>query len=155
MTARVGIGDTAPPFDTIDHEGSRICLDDLILEGPVVLYFYPKDETPACTAEACAFRDAHADFVAAGARVVGVSSDSAERHQAFASRHQLPYSLIADAHGLLRRTYGVPRTLGLLPGRVTYVIDTEGVIRHLFNSQFHAKRHIEEALRTVRRMQRE
>jgi peroxiredoxin Q/BCP len=149
----VGIGDVAPSFVAIDHQGHRLRLDDLILEGSVVIYFYPKDDTPACTTEACAFRDAYAEFVDAGARVVGVSSDSAECHQAFAARHHLPYSLIPDPQGVLRHTFGVPRTLGLLPGRVTYVIDRKGIVRHVFSSQFRAERHIEEALRTVRHLQ--
>jgi peroxiredoxin Q/BCP len=113
---------------------------------PVVVFFYPKDDTPGCTAEACSFRDRYEAFAEAGAEVVGISSDSPESHRRFAARHGLPFLLLSDADGAARSAYGVPRTLGLLPGRVTYVIDAQGVVRHIFNSQFRPARHIEEAL---------
>ena len=118
----------------------------------MILFFYPKDGTPVCTKEACAFRDAYEDFVEAGAVVIGVSGDSAARHQAFASNHRLPFVLVADADGKARRAFGVPKSLGLLPGRVTYVIDKEGIVRHVFSSQLAADRHVQEALEVVRRL---
>jgi thioredoxin-dependent peroxiredoxin len=115
-----------------------------------VLFFYPKDNSLVCTREACAFRDAYEDFVAAGATVIGVSGDSAESHEQFASTNRLPFLLATDLDGALRRAFGVPKTLGLIPGRVTYVIDRQGVIRHVFNGQFAADRHVREALDAVR-----
>jgi peroxiredoxin Q/BCP len=125
-------------------------LADLYRYRPVVLFFYPKDNSLVCTREACAFRDAYEDFVAAGATVIGVSGDSAESHERFASKNRLPFLLATDVDGDLRRAFGVPKTLGLIPGRVTYVIDRQGVVRHVFSGQFAADRHVREALDAVR-----
>ena len=146
----IGVGDAAPDFDLPDAEGRRVRLSDYKGRRGVVLYFYPKDDTPGCTREACSFRDQYEDFRAAGAEVIGVSSDSSASHQAFARKHRLPFVLVADARGELRKKYGVPSTLGLLPGRVTYVIDREGVVRHVFNSQLQAAKHVDEALAALR-----
>ena len=166
MTLR--IGHAAPEFEKTTQKGETITLAKLRgVEGEgtggskakgnraVVLYFYPKDETPGCTAEACSFRDAYEDFVDAGAVVVGVSADSLASHEQFAAHHRLPFELISDEDGALRRAYNVPTSmLGLLPGRVTYVIDRDGKVQHVFNSQLQAKRHVEEALEVVRRITR-
>ncbi len=149
MTLRTG--DKAPDFDKRTHDGEPISLARLRGDKAVVLYFYPKDETPGCTAEACSFRDAYEDFVDAGAVVVGVSADSLASHEKFASHHRLPFKLISDEDGALRKAYDVPSNLfGLIPGRVTYVIDQQGTIRHVFNSQIQAKRHVKEALDVVK-----
>ena len=121
----------------------------------LVLYFYPKDNTPGCTAEACAFRDSHETFTDAGAEVIGISSDSADRHAGFASKHRLPFTLLADQGGRVRKAYGVPAVLGLLPGRVTYVIDRTGTVRHVFNSMTNIDGHVKEALDVVRQLQAE
>ncbi len=145
-------GDSAPVFAAEAHDGQRVCLAEFQGRKVVVLYFYPKDESPVCTKEACSFRDAYEDFVQAGAVVIGVSSDSVESHQAFASGHRLPFVLLADTDGSLRKAYGVPRTLGIVPGRVTYVIDKAGVVRHIFSSQLSADRHVAEALSMVRQL---
>jgi peroxiredoxin Q/BCP len=148
-SAGVQPGDAAPDFALRDAAGKLVELSQF--QGrPVVLYFYPKDDTPGCTLEACAFRDQYEDFVEAGAEVIGVSSDSSASHQKFASRHRLPFTLLSDADGALRKRYGVPSTFGLLPGRVTYVIDAEGVVRHVFNSQLAATQHVAEALDALR-----
>jgi thioredoxin-dependent peroxiredoxin len=148
----IQVGDRAPEFALQAHAGQQVSLADFRGKKVVVLYFYPKDETAVCTKEACSFRDAYEDFVQAGAVVIGVSSDSVESHQAFASSHRLPFVLLTDANGSLRRAYGVPKTLGIMPGRVTYVIDKEGVIRRIFSSQFQADRHVAEALSVVRQL---
>jgi peroxiredoxin Q/BCP len=118
----------------------------------LVLFFYPKDDTPACTMEACAFRDSFADFGALGAQVWGVSGDDAASHQRFAARHQLPFPLLVDAGNSLRRAFGVPNALGFIPGRATYVIDGAGVIRHVFNNLLDGAAHRREALDAVRRI---
>ncbi len=112
----------------------------------LVLFFYPKDDTPGCTMEACAFRDSYADLQALGAEVWGVSGDDAGSHRRFATRHQLPYPLLVDSGNRLRKAFGVPSVLGLLPGRVTYVIDAGGVIRHVFNNLLDGPAHRREAL---------
>jgi thioredoxin-dependent peroxiredoxin len=142
----VEVGQKAPDFDLPDAHGKRVRLADFRSKRAVVLYFYPKDDTPGCTAEACSFRDSYEDFQHAGAEVIGVSSDSESSHGKFASRHRLPFTLLSDARGEVRKKYGVPTTLGLLPGRVTFVIDRDGVVRHVFNSQLQATRHVQEAL---------
>jgi peroxiredoxin Q/BCP len=148
-SAGIRPGDRAPDFALPDGEGKVVRLADF-RGKPVVLYFYPKDDTPGCTMEACAFRDQYEDFVDAGAVVIGASSDSSASHKSFAKRHRLPFVLLSDRDGALRKAYGVPSTFGLLPGRVTYVIDAEGVVRHVFNSQLAATRHVSEALDALR-----
>ena len=126
-------GDRAPLIALQDQNGVERRSDQLAGKS-LVLFFYPKDDTPGCTMEACAFRDSYADLQALGAEVWGVSGDNAGSHQRFASRHNLPYPLLVDQNNRLRKAFGVPGVLGLLPGRVTYVIDAEGVVRHVFNN---------------------
>lgn len=148
----IAVGDKAPDFQLHDQNGRQVSLADFRGKKAVVLYFYPKDETPGCTKEACSFRDSYEDFVKAGAEVIGVSGDSVAKHQAFAQHHNLPFTLLADAGNALRKAYGVPSTLWILPGRVTYVIDKTGVVRHVFDSQIQATKHIDEALAVVKKL---
>ncbi|MCY9783689.1 peroxiredoxin [Nocardiopsis sp. EMB25] len=155
MARGIQVGDKAPDFTLPSQSGDPVRLYDRLGERTVVLYFYPKDDTPGCTAEACAFRDSHEVFTDAGAEVIGISSDSAERHAAFADRHKLPFTLVSDEGGKVRKSYGVPSMLGLLPGRVTYVIDGQGTVRHVFNSMTVIDKHVEEALEVVRGLQTE
>ncbi len=123
-------GAAAPEFDTISHTGERVRL--LNQRGhPVVLYFYPKDDTPGCTKEACSFRDAWRRFEQAGARVYGVSRDSLESHREFASKHQLPFSLLDDEQGRIAAAYGVSSFLGM-NSRKTFLIDSSGRIARVF-----------------------
>ena len=150
---RIDVGDAAPDLELSTHGGEQITLADYQGKKAVVVFFYPKDGTPVCTKEACAFRDAYEDFVEAGAVVIGVSGDSATQHQAFASNHRLPFVLVSDTDGKARRAFGVPKSMGLLPGRVTYVIDKEGIVRHVFSSQFSSDRHVEEALEAIRKLE--
>lgn len=145
-------GDRAPAFSRTAHDGRAIEVGAGELPSVLVLYFYPADETLGCTMEACRFRDEFEAFVDAGAMVVGVSPDGLDKHREFADHHRLPFSLLSDADGELRRKYDVRRSLGLIPGRVTYVIDRQGVIQHVFSSQLRAKQHVEEALVVVRRL---
>ena len=146
----VRVGDQAPDFVLPDRTGKMVRLSEFRDHKAVVLYFYPKDDTPGCTKESCAFRDSYQDFQDAGAEVIGVSSDSAESHGRFAAKHRLPFTLLADQGSQVRKRYGVPATLGLLPGRVTFVIDRGGIVRHVFNSQFQATQHVSEALEALR-----
>jgi thioredoxin-dependent peroxiredoxin len=155
MARGIRVGDTAPDFTLPSQSGDPVRLRDRLGDRVVVLYFYPKDETPGCTAEACAFRDSHEAFTDAGAEVIGISSDSAGRHVSFAGRHQLPFTLLSDQGGGVRKSYGVPALLGVLPGRVTYVIDRTGTVRHVFNSMTNIGQHVSDALDVVRRLQAE
>lgn len=153
MTRRIGVGDKAPDFTLPSQSGEQVRLRDLVGQRVVVLYFYPKDNTRGCTAEACAFRDSHEVFAEAGAEVIGVSSDSVGKHAAFAGQYGLPFTLLADVGGKVRRAYGVPAALGFIPGRVTYVIDRDGTVRHVFNSMTNIDGHVKDALEVVRRLQ--
>jgi thioredoxin-dependent peroxiredoxin len=155
MARGIGVGDKAPDFTLPAQSGEQVRLGDRLGERVVVLYFYPKDNTPGCTAEACAFRDSHEVFTDAGAEVIGISSDPVDKHAAFAGRHNLPFTLLSDRGGQVRKRYGVPAVLGLLPGRVTYVIDRQGTVRHVFNSMTNIDQHVAAALEEVRQLQAE
>jgi peroxiredoxin Q/BCP len=124
----------------------------LLANGPVVLFFYPKDDTLGCTAEACAFRDSYDEFVRAGAQVVGISSDSIASHDRFADKHKLPMILLSDEDGTVRALYGVRRTLGLFPGRATFVVDRGGIVRYVIESQLRFDAHSREALSAVKQI---
>ena len=151
----LSIGAQAPDFSAETHDGVALQLSELLERGAVVLFFYPRDFTPGCTAEACAFRDDYTDFVEAGAAVVGVSADSGESPRRFARHHNLPFPLLSDADGSLRKAYGVDKVLGILPGRVTFVIDRQGIVRNVFDSALFARRHRGDALAKVARLRRE
>jgi thioredoxin-dependent peroxiredoxin len=148
--SKVVVGSVAPDFTLPSQSGERISLEDFIGKKPVVLFFYPKDDTPGCIKQACAFRDDFEEFGKLDAKVIGISSDSVESHKSFAARHNLPFTLLSDEGGKVRKLYGVPNTFGLFPGRVTYVIDEEGIVRHVFSSQVEAARHVEEALEALK-----
>jgi peroxiredoxin Q/BCP len=141
-------GNVAPDFTLQDQNASSVTLSALRGQW-VIVYFYPKDDTPGCTAESCSFRDSFEAFTDVGATVIGISSDSVESHKAFAEKYNLPFTLLADTGGAVRKQWGVGRTLGVIPGRVTYVIDPEGVVQRRFSSQFSPKRHIDEALAVI------
>jgi peroxiredoxin Q/BCP len=145
----IEIGDKAPAFQATLQDGGTFDSTSLLGRKSLVLFFYPKDGTPVCTQEACAFRDAYAEFVGADVEVVGVSGDSPESHRRFAARHSLPFPIISDAGGALRRLFGVPWAWGLFPGRVTYVIDKEGVVRMVYNATLAAEPHVRKALEAV------
>ncbi|HEY3321234.1 MAG TPA: peroxiredoxin [Planctomycetota bacterium] len=149
MTA-IKQGDPAPDVRLTDQHGRSFDLAEFRGKKWVVLFFYPKDDSPVCTREACVFRDTYEQFVGAGAEVVGVSSDSVESHKTFAEKQRLPFRLLSDADGAVRKAFGVPKTMGVFPGRVTYVIDPGGVVRLTFNSQLNAAGHVAEALRVLR-----
>lgn len=143
-------GDRVPDFELEAANGSMVRSKDLLGKGMVVIYFYPHDDTPGCTAQACSFRDLYQDLKDAGAEVVGISSDTATSHRKFAEKHRLPFTLLSDVGGKVRGMFGVPRSLGLLPGRVTYVVDPAGTILYIFNSQIRAEEHVRKALEFIR-----
>jgi peroxiredoxin Q/BCP len=145
----VRVGEPAPDFEIPSSTGETVRLSDFRGKSEVVLFFYPKDNTPGCTVEACAFRDSYEAFREAGAEVIGISGDPVDSHRRFAERFRLPFVMVSDVDGSVRRRYCVDRTLGLLPGRVTYVIDRDGIVRHVFSSQFRPKKHVAEALKIL------
>lgn len=144
------IGDKAPSFVAIDANGNSFDSKDIIGKKPVVIYFYPKDNTPGCTMQACGFRDSYEDFLDLGAEVIGISSDTANSHKKFTNQYQLPFILLSDSEKKLRKLFGVPNKLfGLLPGRVTYIINKEGTITMIFDSVL-ATKHIAIALKSLK-----
>jgi peroxiredoxin Q/BCP len=152
---KVNVGDKAPDFTLDSQTGENVTLSDFFGKKNVVLYFYPKDETPGCTREACTFRDSYELFTDLGAEVIGVSADTVESHKAFAEHHNLPFTLLSDLDNNVRKLYGATSTLGFIPGRVTFIIDKKGVVRHVFSSQLQPEKHIEEAKEVLKRINEE
>ena len=148
----LAVGDAAPLVALSDQSGTERRSDQLNGQA-LVLFFYPKDDTPGCTMEACAFRDSYVELQSLGATVWGVSGDDTGSHRRFAERHNLPYPLLVDRGNSLRKAFGVPNVLGLLPGRVTYVIDSGGTIRHIFNNLLDGPAHRREALTALKQLQ--
>jgi peroxiredoxin Q/BCP len=141
-------GTPAPDFELPDSTGAPVRLS--ALRGhPVVIYFYPKDDTSVCTKQACAFRDRFAEFEAAGARILGISDDSTASHAKFAAKYALPFTLLSDKGGAVRKLYGVPKKFGLIPGRVTYVIDREGRISYAYSALSESGEHVTQALQAL------
>jgi peroxiredoxin Q/BCP len=147
------IGDKIPNFTAKDTNGNDFDSATVIGQKPIVIYFYPKDNTPGCTAQACSFRDQYEDFKDLGAEVIGISSDSVVSHQKFTQQYKLPFILLSDSDKKIRKLFGVPAGLfGILPGRVTYVADKTGIIIMTFDSMM-AKRHIPKALEAIKKLQ--
>lgn len=144
----------APAFTLQAQDGTPVSLQQLRGKA-VVLFFYPRARTLGCTIEACAFRDEHNFFVQSGAVVLGVSGDPPEENRRFAATHHLPFRLLSDPGDRIRKRYRVARTLGLIPGRATFLIDREGILRHRFVSQFNPKAHPREALRALEALLRD
>lgn len=143
------VGDRIPNFVVKDMDGNDFDSQDFVGKKPLVIYFYPKDNTPGCTAQACSFRDQYEDFKDLGAEVIGISSDSVDSHQKFAEQHKLPFILLSDSDKKIRKLFGVPSNMfGLLPGRVTYVTDRNGEIKMIFDSMM-ATKHIPKALEAI------
>ena len=151
----VKVGDKAPDFTLPSQLGDNVTLSEYFGKKNVVLYFYPKDESPGCTREACTFRDSYEELTSLGAEVIGVSSQGVESHRSFATHHGLPFILLSDAENKVRQLYGVPSTMGIIPGRVTYIIDKRGVVRHIFSSQTQSEKHVEEAIKTLKELEKE
>ncbi|OUW28423.1 MAG: peroxiredoxin [Synechococcus sp. TMED169] len=147
----IAVGDQAPQFSLKDQNGVERRLADLNGK-PLVLFFYPKDDTPGCTIEACGFRDQYTALQELGAEVWGVSGDGASSHRRFAGKFQLPYPLLVDERSELRNAFGVARTLFVLPGRVTYVIDGNGVVQLVFDAMLDANAHVRQAIATLKQL---
>ena len=146
------VGETIPRFTAKDTNGNDFDSANSAGQKPLVIYFYPKDNTPGCTAQACSFRDQYEDFKDLGAEVIGISSDSVASHQKFSKQFKLPFILLSDSDKKIRKLFGVPAGMfGLLPGRVTYVTDKNGVIQMIFDSVL-ATKHISKALETIKKI---
>jgi peroxiredoxin Q/BCP len=149
---KLKVGDAIPEFDLQDEQGVLRSLK-APFEKKIVFFFYPKDNTPGCTMEACAFRDAYEDFSKEGVDIYGISNDSPESHRNFKQRNNLPYPLLSDPNGRLREAFGVKKDFfGLIPGRVTYIVDEKGVVRHIYKSHLNMEGHIRESLEAVRKI---
>ncbi len=147
----IKIGSTIPDIVLRNQNGEIFDLKKETTGKNIVLYFYPKDDTPGCTAQACSFRDQYEDFTEANAVVIGISGQSVESHKAFAEKHQLTFTLLSDEGNQIRKQFGVPTNFfGLLPGRVTYVIDKTGKVVYIFNSQTNISGHIEHSLKILK-----
>lgn len=140
------------PDVTLRGKDGPVSLRQLVRPGGLVVYFYPRDDTPGCTVESCHFRDQYEDFVGAGADVVGISADSPESHEKFKAKHRLPFTLLTDEGNAARQAFGVGTTFGILPGRVTFVFDGQGVCRYSFDSQLRVHAHVERALGEIRKL---
>jgi thioredoxin-dependent peroxiredoxin len=142
-------GDTAPDFTLPDQEGQSVSLDSLLEKGPVVLFFYPKDDTPGCTRQACSFRDNYGALQEHGVTVAGVSRDPQADHRSFIGKHGLPYPLLSDTDGMVHKQYGVLGLFGMLMRRITFLINREKkiVIRHEDN--FNMESHVDAILQVL------
>lgn len=147
------VGQKIPEVVFRGEQGAEVKLSQYLGKKTIVLYFYPKDETTGCTAEACSFRDSYEDFKAAGAEVIGVSADDEASHASFKTNHRLPFVLLSDSGGVAAKAFGVKKTFGLIAGRVTFVIDREGVVRHRFDSLIRVTEHVSQALDLVKQLE--
>jgi peroxiredoxin Q/BCP len=146
------VGDKIPNFLAKDTSGNDFDIKNLVGKKPLVIYFYPKDNTPGCTAQACSFRDQYEDFKDLGAEVIGISGDTIDSHQKFVKQYKLPFILLSDDNKKIRRLFGVPSNMfGMLPGRVTYVADRNGVIKMIFDNMM-ATKHIPKALEAIKKL---
>lgn len=146
------VQEIAPDFALTDQSGHVVRLSDVLKKSAAVIFFYPKDYTPGCTQQSCSFRDNYDAFAAHNAQIIGISADSFESHRGFAKTHNLPYPLLSDPEGMVAKLYGVNKMFGMLPGRVSFVIDKSGVIRCAISSQFNIQSHIDKTLEAVKGM---
>ena len=145
------IGHQIPSFSLNDQNGNKRTSEKL--NKPLVLFFYPKDDTPGCTIEACGFRDKYDLFKILGAEVWGISNGNSQSHLEFANKNKLPYPLLCDLNNILRRQFGIPKSLGFIEGRVTFIINSEGIIIHIFEDLLNGPAHIKEAIRALKKLQ--
>ncbi len=149
----IKVGSTIPAFILPDQNGNMFNIGSLLGKKNMIIYFYPKDDSPGCTAQACSFRDQFEVFSEADAVIIGISSQSVKSHKEFAEKHRLTFTLLSDEGNKIRKQFGVPTNLfGLLPGRVTYVADKSGKVIYTFNSQLQTQKHVDEALRILQEM---
>jgi len=149
----IKIGSTIPTFTLPDQNGNLFDINSVIGKKNLVIYFYPKDDSPGCTAQACSFRDQFEVFTEADALIIGISGQSVKSHKEFAEKHRLSFTLLSDEGNKIRKQFGVPSDLlGLLPGRVTFVAGKNGKVIYVFNSQTQATKHVDEAIRILKEL---
>ncbi len=147
---KIEVGSAIPHFILTDQNGNEFDIKSVLGKKYLVIYFYPKNDSPGCTKEACSFRDQYEVFRKADAEIIGISSDSVESHKRFAEKHNLTYTLLSDEGNRVRKLFGVPTNFfGLIDGRVTYVVNKSGVVIHIFNSQIQAEKHIQESIKAL------
>ena len=144
------VGDKLPNFKAKDNNGNLFDSQDYIGKQALVIYFYPKDETKVCTAQACSFRDNYEEFKDLGAEIIGISADSVQSHFKFKSKFNLPFILLSDNDKKLRKLFGVENDFLIIPGRQTFVVDINGLIIMVFNSMS-GTIHIEKALKVLKK----
>lgn len=150
---KIKVGSKIPTFKLLDQNGTLFDMDSVIGKKNLVIFFYPKDDTPGCTAQACSFRDQFEEFNEADALIIGISGQSAESHKKFAEKYHLSYTLLSDIENKIRMQFGVPTNMmGLIPGRVTYIADKTGTVIYVFNSQTKTKSHVDEALKALKQV---
>lgn len=149
MSTKLKPGDTAPDFELFDQNLNKFKLSDHLNKKKLVLFFYPKDDTRICTEEACLFRDKYEVFLEKGIEVVGISSDSIESHRHFSNKYRLPFPILSDREGKVKKLYGVYKILGLFSARKTFIINKKGRIEKIFTDLFSAQAHLEEALEAL------
>lgn len=145
----VKVGEKAPDFTLPSNTGEKVTLSQFQGKKNVVLYFYPMNNSPVCTREAKAFRKRYERIKDLDAEVVGISSEDVLSQRDFTRKHELPFILLSDKGNKVRKLYGVPSTMGFIPGRVTYIIDKAGVVRHVFSSQFQPEKHAKDAVTSL------
>lgn len=151
--AKLSVGSLIPQFSLKDQNGNPFNISSVLGKKNLVIYFYPKDDSPGCTKEACSFRDQFEVFNEADAVIIGISSQSVKSHKEFAEKYRLKYTLLSDEGNQVRKLFGVPTNLlGLIPGRVTYIANKQGKIVYLFNSQIKAEQHVSEALKILKEL---
>jgi peroxiredoxin Q/BCP len=152
--SKIKIGSSIPAFTLPDQNGNLFDINTVLGRKNLVIYFYPKDDSPGCTKEACSFRDQFEVFKEADAVIIGISGQSVKSHKEFAEKHRLSFTLLSDEGNKIREQFGVPSDLlGLLPGRVTYIADRTGKVIFIFNSQTKVTEHVDEALRILKELQ--
>jgi len=148
---KIEIGSSIPAFTLNDQNGTLFDINSVLGKKNLFIYFYPKDDSPGCTKEACYFRDQFEVFNEVDALIIGISGQSVESHKAFAEKYRLTYTLLSDEGNKVRKLFGVPTNFfGLLPGRVTYIIDKTAKVTYIFDSQIQATQHVDEALRILK-----
>ncbi len=153
QTSKLKVGDKIPNFVLKDQDNADFNIDQFRGKQMMVIYFYPKDDTPGCTTEACSFRDQYEIFTDLNVKVIGISADNVTSHKKFAGKYNLPFTLLADTDKKVQKLFGVPRSLlGMIPGRVTYIVNKEGEVVHIFNSMTNAEKHITESLSILKKM---
>jgi peroxiredoxin Q/BCP len=149
---QIKTGSIVPSFTLPDQNGNLFDINSALGKKNLVIYFYPKDDSPGCTAQACSFQDHFEVFKEADAVIIGISGQSVESHKEFALKHRLTFTLLSDEGNKIRKLFGVPTNFfGLLPGRVTYVADKTGKVVYIFNSQMNVTKHVDEALRILKK----